>query len=206
MGELAFPAPPLTDDAIALRPWTAADVPAIAACCQDPEIPRWTEVPSPYDEDDARRFLSESERLRLAGKELRLAVTDAVGGELLGAIGVRLASTEPRADIGYWVAAPARGRGTATRAVRLLSRWAFEALDVQRVQVVAHPLNAASQRVALRAGFEREGLVADYQLRKGVWEDRVVFSLPRRGATSVAPTLREGETRADRPTARSTKR
>jgi RimJ/RimL family protein N-acetyltransferase len=177
--ELSFPDPPLTDGVVRLRPWTVADAPAIAACCQDPEIPRWTEVPSPYDDNDACAFIAKAEQARLAGEELSLAVTDAESGELLGAIGMRLASTDRRADVGYWVAAPARGRGTAARAVRLLSGWAFEALDAQRAQVVAHPLNEASQRVALRAGFEREGLVPDYQFRKGVWEDRVVFSLLR---------------------------
>jgi RimJ/RimL family protein N-acetyltransferase len=182
VSELSFPDPPLTDGVVGLRAWTTADVSAIAACCQDPEIPRWTEVPSPYDEDDAREFIAKAEQARLAGEELSLAVTDAESGGLLGAIGMRLASTERRADVGYWVAASARGRGTAARAVRLLSRWAFEALGVERVQVTTHPLNKASQRVALRAGFEREGLLPDYQLRKGVWEDRVVFSLPRSGA------------------------
>lgn len=177
MPELSFPDPPLTDGVVGLRPWTEADVPAIAACCQNPEIPRWTQVPSPYDEDDARQFLVEAERSRLAGEELSLAVTDAGGGELLGAVGVRPRGSERGADIGYWVAAPARGRGTAVRAVRLVASWAFRALGAQRVQVVAHPLNEASQRVALKAGFTREGLQRNYELRNGVWEDRVVFSL-----------------------------
>ena len=71
------------------------------------------------------------------------------------------------------------------RALRLLSVWAVQALGAQRVQVVAHPLNEASQRVALRAGFTREGLLRNYELRKGSWEDRVVFSL-------VPTDIREG--------------
>jgi len=177
MPELPLPDPPLTDGVVELRPWAAADVSAIAACCQDPEIPRWTRVPSPYGEDDARQFVAESERSRLAGEELSLAVTDARGGELVGAIAARLGSAEGQVDVGYWVAAPARGRGIAVRALRLVSEWAFRALGAERVQVVAHPLNEASQRVALRAGFTPEGLAPDYELRKGVWEDRLVFSL-----------------------------
>ena len=58
-----------------------------------------------------------------------------------------------------------------------MSSWAFEALRAKRVQVATHPLNEASRRVALRAGFTLEGLSRNYQLRKGVWEDRVIFSL-----------------------------
>jgi RimJ/RimL family protein N-acetyltransferase len=185
MPEIPFPDPPLTDGVVALRPWTDADVRDISECCQDPEIPRWTHVPSPYDDNDARTFVAKSEQSRLAGEELSLAVTDAGGGELLGAIGIRPAGSEGAVGVGYWVAAPARRRGTAVRALRLVSEWAFTALGVERVQVVAHPLNEPSQRVALRAGFTREGLVPEYELRKGAWEDRVVFSLLRWGRSSI---------------------
>jgi RimJ/RimL family protein N-acetyltransferase/GrpB-like predicted nucleotidyltransferase (UPF0157 family) len=177
--EIPIPDPPLSDGVVALRAWTAADAGDIAECCQDPEIPRWTHVPSPYDREDAAMFLAESERSRLAGEELSLAVTDAAGERLLGAVGVRPGYGERGAEIGYWVAAPARGQGAAARALRLLSEWAFSSLGAERVQVVAHPLNEASQRVALRAGFRREGLFRKYQLRKGAWEDRVAFSLLR---------------------------
>ncbi|HEX2233979.1 MAG TPA: GNAT family N-acetyltransferase [Thermoleophilaceae bacterium] len=177
MPELPFPDPPLTDGVVTLRAWAAADADDIAACCQDPEIPRWTHVPSPYGREDAQMFLAESERSRLAGDELSLAVTDAEGGELLGAIGVRPGAGERGAEIGYWVARRARRRGTATRALRLLSEWAVRELGAERVQVVAHPFNEASQQVALRAGFRREGLLRKYQFRKGAWEDRVAFSL-----------------------------
>ena len=48
----------LKDGIIALRPITEDDIPAVVAACQDPEIPRWTRVPSPYAEADARGFLS----------------------------------------------------------------------------------------------------------------------------------------------------
>src|SRR5918999_6500308 len=151
--EIPLPNPPLGDGVVLLRPWAAADADDIARCCQDPEIPRWTHVPSPYAREDAQMFLAESERSRLRGDELSLAVTNADGGGLLGAIGIRPGVGDRGAEVGYWVAAPARRRGTAARALRLLAEWALRDLGEERVQVVAHPLNEASQRVALRAGF-----------------------------------------------------
>jgi RimJ/RimL family protein N-acetyltransferase/GrpB-like predicted nucleotidyltransferase (UPF0157 family) len=175
--EISFPDPPLSDGVVTLRPWAAADAIDIVDCCRDPEIPRWTHVPSPYGREDAQLFLAESERSRLRGEELSLAVTDADDDGLLGAIGVRPGVGDRGAEIGYWVAAQARRRGTATRALRLLAEWALRTLGAERVQVVAHPLNEASQRAALRAGFRREGLLRKYQFRKGAWEDRVAFSL-----------------------------
>jgi RimJ/RimL family protein N-acetyltransferase len=196
MPEIPLPDPPLTDGVVALRPFTEEDVRDVSACCQDPEIPRWTRVPSPYDEDDARTFIATAEDGRLAGERLSLAVTNPETGDLLGAIEVRAASSEGGVGIGYWVAGHARRRGTAVRALRLVSAWAFRALGAQRVQVVAHPLNEASQRVALRAGFTREGLLRNYELRKGEWEDRVMFSLvptdPSRDEVPTEPTLSLG--------------
>jgi RimJ/RimL family protein N-acetyltransferase len=71
----------------------------------------------------------------------------------------------------------ARGRGFGTRALQLLSRWAIEGLGLERVELLANPANAASQRVAARAGFTREGLLRGYRTRHGVREDLVMFSL-----------------------------
>lgn len=146
----------------------------MAAACQDPEIPRFTEVPSPYSEDDARDFIAKVSSGELA--ELAFAIVDAGDGELLGSVGLRL--PQPGVgEIGYWVAAPARGRGVAARAVRLLAAWAFDELGYVRIQIHTDPANTASQRVAESAGFTREGVLRSYGVVKGERIDIVMFSL-----------------------------
>jgi [ribosomal protein S5]-alanine N-acetyltransferase len=85
--------------------------------------------------------------------------------------------SDHRGEIGYWMAREARGRGLGTRAVRLLSRWAIDALALERVELLANPANEGSQRLAERAGFTREGLLRRYRTRHGVREDLVMFSL-----------------------------
>ena len=60
-------------------------------------------------------------------------------------------------EIGYWVAAGARGRGVATRATRLLAEWAREALGLTRIEVLPHKDNGPSRRVAEKAGFRDSG-------------------------------------------------
>jgi RimJ/RimL family protein N-acetyltransferase len=154
---LALPDPPLSDGVIALRAWTPADVPAIVEACQDPEIPRWTLVPSPYGEAEARGFLRRVAGGRDEGVRATFAVVDAAGhGALLGAAGLNAIDWDQRAaDVGYWVAAPARGHGVATRAVELLVEWAFGTLGLERVELRTNEGNAASQTVAARAGFSR---------------------------------------------------
>jgi RimJ/RimL family protein N-acetyltransferase len=170
--------PPLEDGVVALRPWRDGDVEAIVAACQDPEIARWTSVPSPYTERDARQYLLRVEPDRRAGRELGLAIVDAGTGNLLGSCGLaRFDWHDRKAEIGYWVAAPARGRSVGTHAARLLSRWAMEELGMERIELLANPANHASQRLAEQAGFAREGVLRAYRYRKGRREDLVMFSL-----------------------------
>jgi len=83
---------------------------------------------------------------------------------------------EAVAGIGYGVRAEVRGRGVATRAVRLVSAWAFEECGVQRLQLRADVLNAASQRVAERAGFHREGVLRSIRYSRR-HERRVDFAM-----------------------------
>jgi RimJ/RimL family protein N-acetyltransferase len=178
MPEIPLPDPPLADGAIALRAWREDDVPAITEACQDPEIPRWTVVPSPYTERDAREHLARSAQERRAGEALSLAIVGVETGRLEGACGLnRFDWANRSAEIGYWVAASARRRSVGTRAVRLLASWALEDLGLKRLELFTNPENEPSQRLAARAGFTREGLLRSYRERKGRREDLIVFSL-----------------------------
>ena len=179
MGVLSLPDPPLRDEAVVLRPWREDDVPAIVAACRDPLIPRFTYVPSPYGEDDARAWLADLPARRERGEHLALAIADVESHEPLGSVGCRMLDwAQPRGGIGYWLAPGARGRGIATRAVRLLTRWAFETVHLGRLELVTHAENAASQRVAERVGFIREGVLRAYlEMPNGEWSNAVMFSM-----------------------------
>jgi RimJ/RimL family protein N-acetyltransferase len=178
--QIPLPDPPLADEAIVLRPWRADDLAELVAAVHDPEVGRWTTIPFPYTERDGRQYLGRIESDRLAGRELGLAATEPGNGRLLGGFGLSALDWQHRkGEIGYWVAAGARRRSVGTRAVRLLSRWALTALGLERVELLVNPENEASQRLALRAGFTREGVLRGYRLRKGRREDLVMFSLLR---------------------------
>ena len=158
---------------LALRPWTEDDIPAIVEGCNDFEIARWIPtIPHPYTEEDARAFL----RGDVVPEHEAMAVV--VGGRVVGGIGLVLSSRGDRASIGYWIAAPARGRGICTRALRLLARHALEELELPSVQLVTDPDNVASQRVAEKVGFRREGVLrAHLRHPDGRIRDSVMFSL-----------------------------
>jgi RimJ/RimL family protein N-acetyltransferase len=168
------PVPHLSDGVVELRPWSPSDIPAILAACQDPEIPRWTRVPDSFGEEDAREWLATHQPKMRAGEGLPLAVV-APAGQVLGAIELHI-HRHGVADIGYWVAPWARRRRVATRALVLLSRWAFATLPLFRLQVTTDPANIASQAVAERAGFRREGLLRSYVEIKGRRMDRIMYA------------------------------
>jgi ribosomal-protein-alanine N-acetyltransferase len=141
-------------------------------------VVRWTDVPGEYPEEEARSWFRRTEAERAAGRGVYLAVVDAQGGELLGACDVRVLDYDPGVgELGFFLGSHARGRGIMTRAVGLISRWTFEALGVARVQLLAHPDNEPSIRVAERAGFAREGLLRLYRVKGGGREDRIVFAI-----------------------------
>jgi [ribosomal protein S5]-alanine N-acetyltransferase len=80
--------------------------------------------------------------------------------------------------IGYWCAADARGRGVTTRALRLLSKHSLEELGLERLELITDPDNRASQRVAEKVGFQREGVLRSHLLHPdGRRRDSVMFSL-----------------------------
>jgi [ribosomal protein S5]-alanine N-acetyltransferase len=170
----------LTDGAVRLRPWRLDDVPRVTEACRDPEIPRWTAViPDPYTEDDARTWIEQTIRDWDQHREAAFAVTDVETDEVLGAIGLSLQQhLGVQASIGYWVAKEARGHGVATAALRLVARWGLRDLGLPRVQLLTDPENVPSQRVAEKAGFQREGLLRSYIEAHGRGRrDCLMFSL-----------------------------
>ena len=144
----------LTDGTLRLRPWRLEDVPRVSEACQDPEIPRWTRVPSPYTRAHATDFVERSARTWAQGTDAAFVIVDAESGRLLGAIGVhRFGGEDDGPEIGYWLEREARGRGVATRALRLVVDWACRELGV-RLLLQVDVRNAASRRVAEKAQFQ----------------------------------------------------
>jgi RimJ/RimL family protein N-acetyltransferase len=98
--------------------------------------------------------------------------------EVLGGVSLYDINLEQaRAATGYWLAPQARGRGVASCAVRLLAQWGFTKLGLARLELTCGPDNDASQRVAARCGFVREGVMRDHMSFKGGRRDTVIFSL-----------------------------
>ena len=177
---LPLPSPPLRDAVVALRPWREPDVERGLMLFADPVVQRfsWAEA-RPYTVADARAYFARQAAERDAGRAVELAITEPGDDEaVLGCVSLYdVVAADARASTGYWLAGHARGRGAATHAVRLVTGWGFATLDLARIHLTCAPDNVASQRVAERCGFTREGVLRSNMAFKGGRRDTVVFGL-----------------------------
>jgi RimJ/RimL family protein N-acetyltransferase len=175
---IEVPVEGLTDGAVRLRLISDADIPAITAACQDPGIQRYTSVPTPYEERHAREWMTAAGAGMGVGTELALLVVDADDGGLLGSVGLHaIDPATGRCSAGYWVTERARRRGVATRALSLLCRFGFDALDLRRIELWIEPENTGSIRVAESLGFVREGVLRSFMVVGGRRRDMLMYSL-----------------------------
>ncbi|MFC5233608.1 GNAT family N-acetyltransferase [Pseudonocardia zijingensis] len=182
-----WPVPELVGERVRLRPHTDADVPRIAEACSDPRTRHWLPtLPHPYTAESAHGFVLGCRLAESLGEKVTWAVADRADDRLLANVSVfRLddAMNPTGGEIGYWAHPDARGRGVVSEAVGLVVGHAFApraegGLGRHRLQIGASKDNAASRRVAERAGFALVGEVhqdavvgvgADRTLDDGVW-------------------------------------
>jgi RimJ/RimL family protein N-acetyltransferase len=173
------PSVTVSDGLIALRPWCRDDARFLADASADPQIRRYNGVHDRLGQPAPPLTMLEAEaaidQFELSWRALAetgspsgvaFAITDARSHELVGCCGVDDWTQEDVAQFGYWIAADARGRGYATRAVILLTRWLFE-LGAARVFVTIVAGNEASVAVVRRAGLLYEGTMRAHSVWQG---------------------------------------
>ena len=172
------PDPPLADGVVRLEPLGPRHLDGMDRLGRDPDTVRFTYVPDAFDERTARAWLDRYVRGWREGTLAGFAVEPVDGDEFLGFIGlVRYDGVGREAEVGYIVAPGARGRGVATRALRLVAEWALDALGLLRVELRIDLQNTASARVAERLGFVREGILRSVHFKRGRRIDQTVYSL-----------------------------
>ena len=168
--------PRLATDGLVLRAWDVGDVPALVAAGVDPTVRRFR-YSIPNSNTQAQAWLSKLRTDRVGGRRVELAIAAAADLTAVGSV-LPQEFEHGTATMRDWLAPTARGRGLATCAVRLLAGWAFQELALARLWLHIEPENVASQRVAERCGFEREGrLRSHFQGRDGGRVDVLIYGL-----------------------------
>jgi RimJ/RimL family protein N-acetyltransferase len=160
----------LKSDDVLLRPWKADDAKWYVES-RDEEVFRWTKE----KRDLTIGEVEEGIRQANTGSEaICLAIVDNKNMGLLGNIALAFREkNRTSGEIMYWLAPRGRGRGIAVKSVKLLSQWAFDTLELERVILKTHAGNSRSQFVAERAGFQRQ----DYSGEKKTEANIVWFEL-----------------------------
>lgn len=165
---LALPGGRLADGMVVLRPVTRADAAELYEVIhRDDSVASWTRIPWPYTREHAAAFVGLSERGWRSGTDAACVIVDPDSRRIVGGVGLHRIGAAPVArssylpdEVGYWLATCVRGRGLATRALGLLSRWATRELGRPQLNLQTRAGNDASCRVAGRAGYRFVGRVS----------------------------------------------
>ncbi|MFE4538769.1 GNAT family N-acetyltransferase [Streptomyces scopuliridis] len=149
-----------TSPALILRPWCMEDVAALVRVFRDPVLRHWTSHVV-ENEADGARWVRAQLRGWAAGNRFGFAVcetqTSSVREQLVGNVVLKeVASGKPAAEVGYWTAAHARGRGVAPRALETLTGWAFDTFEadgLERLELLHQVGNLASCQVARKSRY-----------------------------------------------------
>ena len=180
----------LTAGPFRLRPWRVDDADAVLAALQDDEVRLWNGFGTVSLEDVGvwltRRMNWSS------GDHASWAVVEGDTGDLVGSVSLHsIDADQGDAEIGYWTVPAARGRGVATTVVDAVSRWAFETLPVDRIELCHAVENEASGRVAEKAGYRQEGrLRRSFRYGDGVKHDELLWA--RLAEDDVSPVSAGG--------------
>jgi ribosomal-protein-alanine N-acetyltransferase len=168
--------PMLADEAIRLVPLTRDHEPALADLVRDEDVRAYTRVPTEPPGDFAATWLGTYEDGWRDGSRAGFAI-ETHDREFLGlGLFVRIEREGRQGEIGYVVGPAARGKGVATRTLRLLTDWGFSELGLERIELWIDVINPGSERVAERAGYLREGVLRSYWFKEDIRCDFGIWS------------------------------
>lgn len=166
---------------LVLRPFRHADAADLFAVFCDPEVFRYTPVGGWKHVDEAHQRIARDVTMMAAGDYLRLAVERREDARVVGEVLLfNFAKESRRAELGYALARDAWGCGYAGEALPQLVGHAFKELDLNRLEAIIDPRNAASARVLERLGFAHEGTQRERYVTRGETSDGRLYGLLRR--------------------------
>jgi len=174
-------APTLHTPRLRLRPFSEADTDTIFELQSNARVLRYWDSPPWTERGQAVRFISVCRQMEQEGSGVRLAIERLDDQAFIGWCSLSKWNPDYRsAKVGYCLAEAAWGKGFATEAARALLQWAFDTLDLNRVQSEADTRNTASGRVLEKLGFLREGTLREDCIVDGEVSDTWVYGLLRR--------------------------
>ncbi|MET8768081.1 GNAT family N-acetyltransferase [Streptomyces sp. NPDC004658] len=169
------------DGDLLLRPWSPSDAAAVVRVFQDPAIQHW-HLRRADSEDEAREWIEQWRRGWENETACHWAVVDRGGDTLLGRVALHsVIMAGGQAEIAYWTAPRARGKGVCSRAVARVTNWALEHAGFHRLELGHSTANPASCRIAEKTGYSLEGVRRRALLHADGWHDMHLHARVREG-------------------------
>ncbi|MFE6967398.1 GNAT family N-acetyltransferase [Agromyces sp. NPDC057679] len=178
---MTLPTPTLETERLRLRPFADGDADALFALNSDAYVLRYWDSPPWTDRSSIERFMAGCRRMEEEGTGARVAIERTSDQMFVG--WCTFNSWDPdfkSASLGYCFTQSSWGHGYATESARAVLGWAFDTLDLNRVQSETDTRNVASARVLEKLGFEREGTLREDCIVNGDVSDSWVYGLLRR--------------------------
>lgn len=178
MTRMALPTPTLHTDRLRLRPFDDADADALYALQSNAHVLRYWDAPPWTKRDRALTFINKCRKMAEDSTGARLAVDRLEDGAFIGWCSLTRWDPDYRsAAMGYCFTQSAWGHGYATEAARAVLQWAYDTLNLNRVQAETDTRNAAAARVLEKVGFVREGTLRQDCIVNGDVSNSWVYGL-----------------------------
>ncbi len=160
--------PVLEKERLLLRPRSMADKDDIFEYASDPEVTQYMIWPTHRSIADTIAFLESSPKGFANRDSIGLAIELKKSGKMIGDCGFHhIQPQHHRVEIGYVLNRKFWGHGYMTEAVRELIRFAFDEMGMHRLSATCDLENERSAAVMERCGMKLEGILRDYELRRG---------------------------------------
>jgi RimJ/RimL family protein N-acetyltransferase len=171
----------LTDGVVQIRPLAERDAHALFEAISEslPQLCSWLTWCRPdYDLYDCTAYILKAQADWQRGVQFNFGTFDVKTQAFLGSVALnQITAVHKFANVGYWVRSSKAGQGIATAAVKLIAKFAFQTLGLNRLEIVAPVGNVPSQRTALKAGAFFEGTLRQRLMLSGKLHDANLYSL-----------------------------
>lgn len=168
----------LETERIVLRPFHLSDAERVQILANDQQIHDTTmRIPYPYKIEMAEQWIRSHNELFEKQIALNFAITIKPESILIGAIGLELDMNNKKAELGYWVGVEYWNKGYCSEAALEVTKYGFQKIGLIRIESICMAKNVASEKVLIKIGMKKEGLLKKYMTKNGIAEDVYIYSI-----------------------------
>lgn len=174
---IARPRPVFETARLQLRPYRLDDASQLQRLAGDRRVAATTAtIPHPYPDGAAEAWIAPHDEQWSNGSRINCAI-ETREGDYVGGVGLVFERDHARAELGYWIAVPAWGKGYATEASEVLCDFGFTRLGLHKIEARYLATNTASGRVMAKLGMQREAVLRQHVVKWNERHDLVVCGI-----------------------------